>query len=235
MKEDLKYIKIIENSPLIFKIKDVSLKFFDVWKIAMQSKYPDILFDSKAKILATDMIHSFAESLKALFMEEKEETRIFPKWLKWSEGFILGFVASSLTSQWVNEYIYMKTAEYKQLMFLKAIILYFDVDKATMFRINQLYKYLINDEIDILKNVSDKQTKSSKIIHFKKFKNQKLKLEDRENFDQLLSKYLESIMIEKHHLVFNKLLEYNHLPKLNDFFSYDEITELINFYINITK
>jgi hypothetical protein len=168
-------------------------------------------------------------------MEEKEETRIFPKWLKWSEGFILGFVASNLTSQWVNEYIYMKTAEYKQLMFLKAIILYFDVDKATMFRINQLYKYLINDEIDILKNVSDKQTKSSKIIHFKKFKNQKLKLEDRENFDQLLSKYLESIMIEKHHLVFNKLLEYNHLPKLNDFFSYDEITELINFYINITK
>ena len=170
MKEDLKYIKIIEKSPLIFKIKEVSLKFFDVWKIAMQSKYPDILFDRNPKILATDMIYSFAKSLKSLFMEKKEKDRMLPKW---SEGFIFGFVASNLTTHWVNEYIYINTAEYKQLMFLKAIILYFNVDKITTLRINQLHNYLINDKINILKNISENKTKSSKIIQFKKFKNKK--------------------------------------------------------------
>src|SRR3990167_10797116 len=123
--DHLIYYKIIQESPLIFKIKDIASEIYDSWRAHTKPKYPDYSFEASIKTLETDLKIAFAKSLKCLWEEEKEEER---KRLGWSTGFILGCISSTLSTQWSYQYVYKKTDEYKQLLLLKTLTQYLDFD-----------------------------------------------------------------------------------------------------------
>ena len=224
MDDDIKeHLRIMENSPLIFKIKKVSSQIFDVWKNVMKERYPHFLFKAEKSILEQDLLISFSEALKSLIEDKEEnEDQNLPGW---EEGYIYGFVSSNVAGHWVHEYIYTEDKEYKELMYIKALIIYLQFDKIITYRIERLHKYLIEGKIE----PSPQAESHSKIVDLKEFKN-KLKKTPTKDFYNLFFDYLEAILIEKHLLAFDKTSRQNYLPNLKDFFSFDEIKNIIDFH-----
>lgn len=232
------YINIVERSPLYFKIQDVAPKFFETWKNHMKKVYPDYPYDDNPEILRKEMVESFASGLESLYNNSQEERKIFG----WSEGYIFGFVSSNLATHWFNKHIYCETKEFKQILFLKSIILYFQIDDEmndgySISRIKKLHEYLVKDSH--IESSQDHQFKtcqneleklvSTKIISFEKFKNSQQELLTHKEFLTPFIDYLESILLKEHNKIFETLLEHNFNPDLKVFFSVDEIQTLIEF------
>ncbi|MCE3230208.1 MAG: hypothetical protein K0R76_472 [Alphaproteobacteria bacterium] len=215
------YIKFIEKSPLVFKIKKVAPEIFAIWKKHMQKQHPAYQCNADPNTLVQDIKDSFNSALESLFKDSRKDKRNTPGW---AIGFILGFVPSNLATHWLYEYIYNQTEEYKELMALKATILYLDFDQTTISKIEKIHKYLIDNKAYIHK---DCESVDKNVISINKFMKNKEKQHANKNFSNLLIKYLEKIMLEKHEHIFNKISENNYFPKIDQFFSDNEISDLI--------
>ncbi len=219
--DDPIYYKIIQVSPLIFKIKDIASEIYDSWRAHTKPKYPDYPFEASIKTLETDLKIAFAKSLECLWKEEKEEKR---KRLGWSTGFILGCISSILSTQWSYQYVYIETDEYKQLLLLKTLIQYLDFDLITVERLKKLYHYFLDKKTDLIDEVNNK---SEIVVYLDKFKEGKKDVLHNE-FKKKLIKYIENILLEKHHVIFNSILENQYLPEISHFITDDEINFLIH-------
>jgi hypothetical protein len=176
------------------------------------------LYKTVPKILTEDIISCFAKGLYCLFREEKKEKRSISGW---SVGYLLGFVASSLSVHWYYHYVYCQTDEYKQLMFFKAMILYLGVDSLIVNRIERLHKYLLDNKVD----VSEKM--GGKLDNIIVLEDYKMKNNPQEFQTQLIS-YLEKIMLEKHEVIFNNIIKKSDDLELEYFFTEEEIESLIS-------
>lgn len=218
------HFEIVRRSPIAFKIKKVAANAFSVWRNYVQNQYPNYLFKADVEMLAKDMQHSFGYALESLFEEKSEErSRNIPGW---SNGYIQGFVPANICTHWYNEYVFLETNDYKQLLLLKTIIMYFGVDFTTMHRIEKLYNYLIGNKTDI----PDKESyKSGKVVDFCKLKSIKNQNSSKE-FTDLCIKYLESLMLEKYFALFDNITKSDSYFKISDYFDPNEIDSLIIFY-----
>lgn len=228
------YCKMIQKSPLIFKIKEAAPKIFDLWRDHTKPRYPDYSFKADTKTLITDLTMAFAKSLKWLCKEEKKDKREIQGW---SEGFVLGCVSSTLSTRWSYQYVYVVTNEYKQLLLLKTLIQYLDFDSVTLEKLEKLYNYFIGQKVDIIDKINNENEKvgiidkvnneNEAVIYIDKFIKEKQNA-GHNKFKKELIKYLENIMLEKHLVIFNQILEEQYLPEINNFISYDEVQLLIN-------
>lgn len=217
MTDETIYLKIVKSSPLMFKMKSIAQQFFSLWKEGVAKKYSNFLFQADLEIMAEDMLASFAKGLCCLFKEKNKKSRRIPGW---SIGYIFGFVSSDLCTHWCHRYIYSETDEYKRLMFIKAVILYLDFDHVICKKLENLYKYLVHIRTDIAEKKDTQQEKIVFLEHFK-LKN------NHEKFQKLIISYLESVLIEKHHIIFDEILEKCEYPELELFFTQEEIANLI--------
>ena len=215
------YHNIVQKSSLIFKIKDTASKIYKVWIENTQPHYPHYPFKATDDILTTDLKNAFVNALKALCTEEKKDNR---NDLGWSIGFIFGFVSSTLSTQWSFEYVYKETDEYKQLLLLKTLIQYLDVDQIIIERLERLYNFFLDKKTNVAENGNNK---SEIIVSFRKFKKEKNK-RSHNNFSTTLIEYLESIMLEKHNAIFTNLIKNQYLPDIKYFFSKDDIQSIIH-------
>jgi hypothetical protein len=218
--DDSIYYKAVQESPLIFKIKETVPGIYDLWMTHTKPKYPDYPFKANAKMLVVDLKTAFAESLKWLCEEEKEDDRKIPGW---SEGFILWCASSALSTQWSYRYVYAKTDEYKQLFLLRTLIEYLEIDLITMERLEKLYNYFIEQKTGIDK-INDK---NETVVYLDKFIKGKKNTTDSQ-FKKNLLQCLDNIALEKYHFTFNKIVENQYLPKIYNFISYDEVSLLIH-------
>lgn len=219
--DDSIYYKIIQESPLIFKIKDIASEIYDSWRSHTKPKYPDYPFEASGKTLETDLKIAITKSFELLWKEEKEEKR---KRLGWSTGFILGCISSTLSTQWSYQYVYIETDEYKQLLLLKTLVQYLDLDLITVERLKKLYNYFLDKKTDLIGEINNK---SEIVVYLDKFKEEK-KDALHNAFKNKLIKYLENILLEKHHVIFDGILENQYLPEIDNFITDDEIKRLIH-------
>lgn len=219
--------KVIEKSSIVFKIKSAAPELFVIWSENMKLLYPDYPFKSSSEVLIADIKQSFSESLKSLFKKDKTD-RLMPGYC---ETFIMGFISSNLSTGWCSEYIYHETLEYKRLMYLKATMIYLEVDKVSACRIKKLFDHLIDEKIDLEKK-SEYEYKD--VISLKEYKNKKINEKERfdkeDKFYKNIINYFEAILLEKHNKCFNNILDHNYYPALDLFFTGNEMTMLFDSY-----
>lgn len=214
---------VVEKSSIFFKIHAAAPQIFSDWKNHMKKIYPHRLFDADMEIIKKDLVSTFSESLTSLFENHKEKI----KELDWSIGFIYGFVSSNVTTHWCVKYIYTKTMEYEKLMILKAIMSYLDFDSNVCFFIEKIHKELIKNSKTSC-SYHEKEDLNNKMVCIQEItKSEKY---DNTDFTECLSKYLESIFLQQHNEIFGKIIEKNRPPELVDFFTDQEIEELIRCY-----
>lgn len=228
--DESKFLEILKKSPIYSKLKRVAPQFFDAYKKKMKKQYPYCTFEADREILIKDAEYSFASALKALFKEEKKEKRNIPGW---SEGFVMGFVSSRLCTRWYSAHIYSNIKEYKQLMFLKSLIIYLEFDLMTTAKIEKIYNYLVDKNSGILEDndYDYKDDKDEKIVSLEKFRNKREKAaphKHNKEFVKSIVSYLESILLKEHNDAFDKNIPEIALD-INDFFTYDEINSLTDF------
>ena len=214
-------LKILEKSPLFFKIKNSASLIFNAWKDQLKLKYPHFIFKTDTEKLENDLQEYFCRALESLFKEESRDDR---KILGWQEGYVCGFVSSSISVHWCSQYIYTQTNEYKELMFLKSIIIYLDFDHITLQKLAKVYRHLIHEKADV--GVPNDMT-NLKIVSLEELKSF---YEPDESFFSYFKNFLESTIIEKHEIAFQKILANNFYPDLDVFFKHNEITSLIDAY-----
>ena len=86
-----------------------------------------------------------------------------------------------------------------------------------------VYNYFIDNKIEKIDEVNNKDKIVVSLDKFKKEKNDV----QRNEFKKKLRQYLESIFIEKHHVIFDNILENQYVPDIGDFITNDEIKLLI--------
>ncbi|MDP3788421.1 MAG: hypothetical protein Q8Q60_03860 [Candidatus Chromulinivorax sp.] len=106
---------------------------------------------------------------------------------------------------------------------LKTLIQYLDVDRITVERLKKLYNYFLDKKTDLIGEINNKNEIVVYLDKFKKEKNDVL----HDEFKKKLIKYLENILLEKHHVIFDSILGNQYLPEISDFITDDEINFLI--------
>jgi hypothetical protein len=221
MNQNDKYLKIIQQSSIIFKIKKTASEIFDFCKKHTDKQYPNFYYNFDVNKIQEQLEDSFSDALRIL-LEEKKEKRTIPGW---SEGFFFGYLSSKLSLYWYSEYVYPQTKEYKELMFLKAVISYIKFDGVTTSRIEKIYNHLIKNKINNIENMYEND---EKIILFEKFKNKKIQNGYNPKFSDSLVEYLESILLQTHQIIFDRISIDNDFLNLQNFFSDSEILDLIS-------
>ena len=74
--------------------------------------------------------------------------------------------------------------------------------------------------------------KSEKIVNLNDFKLNKEKNQNK-NLQIEMNSYFESLMLEKHHTIFDEIYSKMEPPKINDFFTNQEIKQLIEHARNV--
>ncbi|WP_417904729.1 hypothetical protein [Candidatus Tisiphia endosymbiont of Micropterix aruncella] len=223
--EEEQYLKIIYQSPIIFKIKEIALTALKIFKEEVKKKYPQIQIETDTQVIIKEAIDSLVEAIRSLFKDEKEEKRNIPYW---SVGYVLGFFSSNLWSHWKGEYLYPKTKEYQNLMFLKSIFLYSKVDSKNVYQfistIQKIYDCFISDQFNpnYIANTEDN------IISLENFKKKKGNFAHKEFANSLIN-YLESLLLQEHYKAFDNITINGNLKDIQNLFEDDEINELINF------
>lgn len=140
---------------------------------------------------------------------------------EWSVGVILDTASVSLNTHWSQEYIYKQTHQYKDLCFLITLSQFLNVDTTAVKKIEALYKHKMKKGMNVIKQ--DFETKD-KIIDLAQFKEKK---KAGVNFKKNIIDYLDSLYYEKHFLIFGDILKNKSSFSLTDFFTPDEMKNLI--------
>ncbi|KTD50473.1 hypothetical protein Lqui_1798 [Legionella quinlivanii] len=160
-----------------------------------------------------------AKGLEFVWRNENKIKRNQPEW---SVGAVLDTASAALHTHWSQEYIYKQTHEYKDLCFLTTLSQFLKVDAAAVGKIEALYKYKLNKEVNIREEESEKREKIVDLNQFKKSK------KSGDFFKKSLIDYLDSLYYEKHFLTFGDILKNKSSLMLGNFFNYDEIKNLID-------
>ncbi len=107
---------------------------------------------------------------------------------------------------------------------LKTLTQYLDVDLITVEKLKKLYHYFLDKKFDLIDEVDNKNEIVVCLDKFKKKKKDVLQ----DEFKKKLIQYLENILLEKHHVIFNSILENQYLPEIRNFIADDEIKFLIH-------
>lgn len=161
---------------------------------------------------------ALAKGLELVWRNENKTKRDI---LEWTVGAVLDTASSSLNTHWSQEYIYKQTPEWKELCLLKTTIQYLKVDAAAIKKIEALYSCMMSKEINVIEQDSNKNEKIIDLNQFKKNKKPNV------IFKNSIVEYLESIFYEKHFHVFGTILRNKYTLVLTDFFSTDEIKQLV--------
>jgi hypothetical protein len=221
MSEGKKYSKYVQNSSLIFKINKVSSEIFSEWWNLNQKKHQlPHPFEVDSKKLATDIQRSFAKALESL-LEKTMHDEAF------SIGYIEGFVSSNINVGWCYEYICSNNEAYKKIFFLKALVEHLKFDALLSQKLIKCYHYMTTQKTGIIDTI-----KSEKIVNLNDFKLNKEKNQNK-NLQIEMNSYFESLMLEKHHTIFDEIYSKMEPPKINDFFTNQEIKQLIEHARNV--
>lgn len=212
------YFKAVLESTLIFKIKGTAKSLFNIWVEYAKQRYPNYLFQAKDEVLTNDLIVAFAKGLEFIWRNENKAKRNIPEW---SVGIILDTASVSLNTHWSQEYIYKQTHEYKDLCFLITLSQFLNVDSTAVKKIEALYRHKMKKETIIAEEVLEEKDKVIDLIQFKENKKRDVV------FKKNIINYLDSLYYEKHFLVFGDILKNKSSFALADFFSHDDMKNLI--------
>lgn len=216
-KENDLYLSVIKNSSLAFKTKKVARELFELWKDFYNKRYPDNDFSATSRKLAYDLQNSMALGLEVLFEEQSEEN-IFYK-----IGFLHGFFKSNVCTKWYRDYIYPILPDYKNLLLVKAILIYFQSNAVAVNSLRLFHEHFVGEEINVIINDN---VNMENVIRFDKYNMNKEKVMN-QNFLNNMQHYLESILLEKNERLFNAFGEES-IPELSNLFSDKEILSLIS-------
>lgn len=183
-----------------------------------RQQYPDYVFQVENEVLVNDLIVAFAKGLELVW---RNENKIKRNEQEWSVGIILDTASVSLNTHWSQEFIYKQTPEYKDLCLLITLSQFLKVDKDAVERVEALYKYKMKN---IIMSAEQEIEEEDKIIDLARFK--KNKTPDTV-FKKNITNYLDTLYYEKHFLIFGDILKNKSSFVLADFFSHDEIKNLI--------
>lgn len=203
---------------MIFKIKGAAKFLFGTWVDHAKQRYPNYLFQAKDEVLADDLIIAFAKGLEFVWRNENKAKRDMPEW---SAGVVLETASAALNTHWSKEYIYKQTDEYQDLCFLITLSQFLKADPTAVKKIEALYKHKVNKEVCRAEQELEKKDKVIDLIEFKKNKTPDI------IFKKNIIDYLDSLYYEKHFLIFGDILRNKPSFLLADFFSHDEMQNLI--------
>ncbi len=184
MDQNEKVEDLFFDTPLIFKIKNAARDFFDSWRQNAKLNYPDHEFFADDIEIEANMKQSFYDGVSSLFREENQYKRIIPGW---SIGYVLGYVQSNLDTRWCHEYIFTKTEEFKELLLLKAIRNYFELELSSIEKVFMIFSYF-RDQIECTDDVIYKSENVIFLKEYDKFNNIEI-----DEFKTFTLKYLVSI------------------------------------------
>lgn len=123
-----------------------AFQMFRDWTKNAQSHYPNLDFTIvDESVLVKDLTDTIRSAKASLTKEEKEAKRAIPGY---DIGFMLGFIQSNLHVHWVNEYVLKQSQEYKTFIALKAIQNFLRLNELACIRIQKIYEYLMNEDIN---------------------------------------------------------------------------------------
>ncbi|MFH1005643.1 MAG: hypothetical protein V1781_09180 [Bacteroidota bacterium] len=204
------------------KIKNISFQMFRDWTKNAIKKYPDYDFTIiDESILLNDLIQTIKSAVKSL----KEEEVLNRKKQDYDVGFIRGFIHGNLNLHWYHEYIRKRSQDYKDLMILKAIQLYFDMEEISTIKIENLYKKIYQSEMN-LENIFVKVDKK-KFAHFGiDYLPPEL---DESRHENLIACFIENQIKEKIASILKNVDE-SFLLKIENYFNDDDIKQIIDEY-----
>ncbi len=215
------YKKKISNSGIAFKIKNISKQVFSRWLENAKEVYnlsPELFNKIKDDEVGNIFLDHLEKAIRALVEEKSDDKKSIRGW---SFGYLCGHLQGSIDAEWVNKYIIEPSKEYGDLMKIKAIIEYFNLDDISSEKIFFIYNYLIAQRIQPTE--SPEVTSSNVISIFKhKDSDQVKKNEFKKNIIDILSKELE--------LKYMKLLNNKHktcCPDITEHLNVQDIKHIV--------
>lgn len=205
------------------KINNISFQMFRDWTKNAKSKYPDYDFTiNDETILQNDLFKAIKSAVKSL--NDKEGLNRNKQ--GYDVGFIWGYIHGNLNLHWYHEYIRKRSQDYKDLMILKAIQLYFDLEEISSIKIESLYKKIYQSDVN-LENILIKVNKKE-FTHFNiNYLPSDLKESQHEN---LVAIFIENQTKEKIASILKNVDE-SFLPEIENYFDDNDIKQIIAEYL----
>jgi len=195
-------------------IASKAFEMFRDWSSIVKHYHPEISFCIiDETVLVNDLIDVITSAKKTLNSGKYIEDR---KIVGFDIGFMLGYIGSQLNVIWETNYLYKNLPQYKELMMLKAIQLYFLTDTVNPNNIDKIYRELINEDINI-----DDFDFSCKHKHYEEydFLNEEA---FNSNLSIVIQNLINKIILQQIH---RKVGDY--MPKTEKYFSNAEIEFII--------
>ncbi len=135
---DLK--RVIQGSPLRFKLKAMGQDIFEEWSFRAAHKHhlsvQKIRTGVQAEQIEADILDHLTEGLEVLF-----EERYSHKPMSWRYGFLCGYVRAKLTSGWHKRYLSLNSKQYEDLVKLAAMREFFEQHSESVLAVQSIYRY----------------------------------------------------------------------------------------------
>jgi hypothetical protein len=202
---------------LSFNLEEKSFVMFRDWTHKAEAKYPDtkIIIEDEQEIIISVQKY-LLKSLKRI-SEEKDSQK--KRLTNWCIGFLDGNFTSRISQYWSYKYI-DQPDELKNIVWLKAIILYLDADELFLKRVNRLYNYLVDQKFPFNEETEE--------VEFGNFESHYYisDLTLIENW-KIHRKLLEELLFKETVEITESKLNFVVLPKLDNYFSYQELEEIV--------
>ena len=199
-------------------IQRAAFEMFCDWMKVASDTYPNMDFSI---IDETDLVEDTKETienaLQRLFSPKYNEER---KDQNWCIGFIRGFIIGNLEVKWFHNYYQKQTDNYRNLYAIKSVLEYLRVDSDLSWKLDAIYKYLINS--CNLANI-EYQTQIDKDFYDK----YNLPIKSNTRFVEQILENLLTISVKK---ITDQSSSSIQLPN-NDYFSREEILSFIGKYV----
>ena len=138
--EMIDWKRVIQGSPLRFKLKSMGLDIFQEWSIRAAHKHhlsvQKIRTGVQAEQIESDILDHLTEGLEVLF-----EERYSHKPMSWRYGFLCGYVRAKLTTGWHKRYLSLNSKQYEDLVKLAAMREFFEQDPESVSAVQSIYRY----------------------------------------------------------------------------------------------
>jgi len=190
---------------------------FRDWTKNASEKYPAYVFDIiDESLLVNDLKKTISSAVNSLKKKENEK-RLNEGY---DIGFLIGFINSNLNLQWTHEYIHKQSTIYKNFIALKAINNYFKLDRLTLLRINNVYKYLLLEDNNICGTDINIEKQVFKAYEIDLIPNEE---NDNDNLQIALQNVNKNVLVQ----MLDEEIG-NFLPDTENYFTNKEIEQLLN-------
>ena len=133
----------VNISSIAEKLPSAAFGLFRFWtdKVGLSEKTTI----KNEQILIHDLKNSIEQAVKSLLLKENLDG----KPMGWDIGFVLGFTGSNLERGWHHDYITRNSETYKTFAGLKAIETFLKFDDLAKIRINEMYRYFMENDSNI--------------------------------------------------------------------------------------